>query len=72
MEGGRGVRIIGLDFWVFYADLGGNGQMGSLGLEAILVSDVSHGVDDTVRAGVGVRAAHRDALVLSASVLDLS
>jgi hypothetical protein len=45
--------------------------MGTLGLEAVLVSDVGDGVDDAIRTGVGVLATDLNGLILRASVLQL-
>jgi hypothetical protein len=67
-----GMSIFGLDLGMELDYLGGLGNMGALGLEAVLVSDVGDGVDDAIGAGVGELAADSDGLVLGTSVLQLT
>lgn len=46
--------------------------MSSLGLETVLVCDVSHGVVLAIRAGVGELAADLDGFVIGTGVLQLA
>jgi len=53
-------------------DLGGHGQMGTLGLESVLIGDVGDGVGDTIIAHVGVGSLDGKGLMIGASILQHS
>lgn len=50
----------------------GHWQMGTLGLESVLVGDVVHGVDLSVSAGEGVRSTDNQSLNIIGQLLQLS
>jgi len=52
--------------------LGGNGQMGTLGLESVLIGDVGDLVGDTIITNEAVGSLDGDGLVLGSNVLQLT
>ena len=52
--------------------LGGDGQMSTLWLETVFVSDIVDGVGDAIGADIGERALDNDAFVVSSNVIQLS